>query len=390
MIDLQRARLDTPGCTHVVHFNNAGSALPPSCVVDSVKHHLDLEASIGGYEAAESASSRIEDAYDAISTLIGCDRDEIALVENATRAWDMAFYSIRFAPGDRILTGRAEYASNAIALLQIARRAGVHIEVVPDDEHGQIDVQALHQMADERVKLIALTHVPTNGGLINPAAEVGRIARERNILFLLDACQSVGQMEVDARKIQCDLLSATGRKFLRAPRGTGFLYVRRSIITTLEPVLLDLHAAQWVDEGHYKIRDDARRFENWESAVAARIGLGVAVRYALQWGLPAIEQRIQTLADDLRMRLRCVPGIQLHDKGIRRCGIVTFTLDGYAPAAVKAHLRAQRINVSVSEAASTLYDMKARSLPALIRASLHYYNTTEEIDHFIRSLPSQK
>ncbi|HEY2404205.1 MAG TPA: aminotransferase class V-fold PLP-dependent enzyme, partial [Steroidobacteraceae bacterium] len=282
--------------------------------------------------------------------------------------------------------GRAEYASNVIAFLQMAHRSGVKVEVVPDDEHGQIDVRALRQLADERVKLIALTHVPTNGGLVNPAAAVGQIARERNILFLLDACQSIGQMDVDVRKIQCDVLSATGRKFLRAPRGTGFLYVRRSVINTLEPVLLDLHAAQWVDEGRYIVRDDARRFENWENAVAARIGLGVAVRYALQWGIGAIEQRIQTLADELRGRLQSVTGIQLHDKGVDRCGIVTFTVEGQSPAAVKAQLREQRINVSVSEAASTLFDMKARGLPALIRASLHYYNTTDEIDALIRGL----
>jgi len=387
VIDVQRARLETPGCAHVVHLNNAGSALPPSCVVDAVKGHLDLEARIGGYEAAESARAQHEDTYDAIAALIGCERDEIALVENATRAWDMAFYSMRFSSGDRILTGRAEYASNVIAFLQMARRTGVEVEVVPDDEHGQIDVQALRQLADERVKLIALTHVPTNGGLVNPAEAVGQIARERNILFLLDACQSVGQLDVDVRRIQCDLLSATGRKFLRAPRGTGFLYVRRSVINTLEPVLLDLHAAEWVDEARYVIRNDARRFENWESAVAARIGLGVAVRYGLQWGIRAIEQRIKTLADELRARLHSVPGIRLHDKGAHRCGIVTFTLEGRSPATVQAHLREQRINVSVSEAASTLFDMKARALPALIRASLHYYNTIEEIERLIRCLP---
>jgi cysteine desulfurase/selenocysteine lyase len=386
MIDIARARLETPGCNHVVHFNNAGSALPPDCVVEAVKAHLDLEARMGGYEAAAAAHERIEGTYQAIAELIGSAPEEIALVENATRAWDMAFYSMRFRAGDRILTGRAEYASNVIAFLQAARRTGAHVEVVPDDETGQVDVDALARMLDERVKLIAITHVPTNGGLVNPASEIGRICRSANIPFLLDACQSVGQMKTDVADLQCDILSATGRKFLRAPRGTGFLYVRKSMIEQLEPVMLDLHAAQWVDPDRYEIRKDARRFENWESGVAARIGLGVAVRYALGWGLQAIEVRVEQLAAVLRARLEMLPNVRVRDKGARRCAIVSFSLDGESPGSVEKRLRGENINVSVSEASSTLFDMKERGLSSLIRASVHYYNTEGEIDRLIQAL----
>jgi len=386
MIDIERARRETPGCNHVVHFNNAGSALPPDCVVEAVKAHLDLEARIGGYEAAAAAHERIGGTYQAIAELIGSAPEEIALVENATRAWDMAFYSMRFCAGDRILTGRAEYASNVIAFLQAARRTGVHVEVVPDDETGQVDVEALARMLDERVKLIAITHVPTNGGLVNPASEIGRICRSANIPFLLDACQSVGQMKIDVADLQCDILSATGRKFLRAPRGTGFLYVRKSMIEQLEPIMLDLHAARWVDPDRYEIRKDARRFENWESGVAARIGLGVAARYALGWGLQAIEERVERLAAVLRTRLQMLPGVRVRDKGARRCAIVSFSLDGASPESVEKRLRGENINVSVSEASSTLFDMKERGLSSLIRASVHYYNTEDEIDRLIQAL----
>ena len=240
-IDVARARAETPGCEHVAHLNNAGAALAPAPVLDAVIEHLRREAAIGGYEAAAERRDRVEHAYDAIAALLGCAREEVAIVENATRAWDMAFYSVRLRAGDRVLTSRAEYASNYIALRQAADRTGAAVVVLPDDEHGQVDVDRLAAMLDDRVKLVSLVHVPTQGGLVNPAAAVGAACRAAGVPLLLDACQSVGQMPIDVGAIGCDMLSATGRKFLRGPRGTGFLYVRRELIEALEPPLLDLH-----------------------------------------------------------------------------------------------------------------------------------------------------
>jgi cysteine desulfurase / selenocysteine lyase len=388
-IDVQRARRETPGCENVLHFNNAGAALMPQQVLHATIGHLQLEALVGGYEAAAQAHEAVEHAYAAAATLLGCRRDEIAIVENATRAWDMAFYAVPFAPGDRILTAVAEYASNFIAFLQVARKTGAVVEVIPDDESGQISVDALRQAIDGRVKLIAITHVPTNGGLVNPAAAVGKVAREAGVLYLLDACQSVGQMPVDVETIGCDMLSATGRKFLRGPRGTGFLYVRQAVLERLEPPFLDLHAAQWVARDRFEVRPDARRFENWETYYAGKIGLGVAIDYALQWGLDAIWARVSRLADALRRRLSAVPGVTVRDQGLERCGIVSFDVAGNNADRVQRRLAAERINVSVSRLPSTLLDMQARGLHDLVRASVHYYNTEEEIERFCTVLSSR-
>jgi len=360
----------------------------PEPVLDATVSHLRLEARIGGYEAADLSRDAIERVYDAAATLIGCSRDEIAVIENATRAWDMAFYSIPFGPGDRILTAMAEYASNYIAYLQMARKTGVKVEVVPNDEHGQISVEALRSMVDDDVRLISLTHVPTNGGLVNPAAAVGEVARDAGVLYLLDACQSVGQLPLDVTKIGCDMLSATGRKYLRGPRGTGFLYVRREVLEDLEPPFLDLHAARWTARDRFEVRPDARRFENWETNYAGKVGLGVAVDYALQWDVEKIRDRVQYVADRLRARLNGVSHVTVRDLGAQRCGIVTFTVEGKPPQTVVRALSGQGINTSVSPADSTLLDMKSRDLEGLVRASVHYYNSEEEVETFCDAIES--
>lgn len=376
----------------VAHLNNAGAALPPSQVTEAVIAHLRLEAEIGGYEAADAARDRVEAVYAAIARLIGSRPDEIAVVENATRAWDMAFYALSFKPGDRILTARAEYASNVIAYLQVAARTGAVVEVIEDDEHGQFSVDDLrHRLGHGAgVKLIAMTHVPTHGGLVNPAEEVGAIARQAGVPFLLDACQSAGQFPVDVDRIGCDMLSTTGRKYLRGPRGTGFLYVRRSILERLEPPFLDLHAATWTGPGSYEIRGDARRFENWETSYAGKLGLGVAVEYALSWGLEAIEARITALAESLRERLSAIDGVTVHDRGQRRCGIVTFTVDGVPAREVRHQLAEQGVNTSVSHADDARFDLLRRGLPDLVRASVHYYNDDAEFGRLIDALPAPR
>ena len=391
--DVERARADTPGCAQVVHLNNAGSSLLPTPVLDAQLTWLREEAVIGGYEYADRRAGDRERVYDEVATLVGAAPDEIALVQNATVAWQQAFWSLPLQPGDRILTCQVEYASSFIAYLQAVERRGVRVEVVPSDADGAIDTDELArrldpaaQARDGRIGVVGATHIPTNGGLVNPVEEVGRLAREAGVPFLLDACQSVGQMPVDVDAIGCDMLAATGRKFLRAPRGTGFLYVRREWIERLEPAFLDLHGATWTAPDRYEIRADARRFESWEQGLAGVVGLGAAAAYAVGWGLDAIGERLADLSSGLRERLAEVPGVQVRDLGRHRSALVTFTKDGHGSEAVRLALQAQGINVSVSPPTSTLLDTTARDLPPMVRASVHYFNTDTELDRMVAAV----
>lgn len=376
-LDIDRLRAETPGCTNVIHFNHAGSSLMPQPVIDATIGHIRLEAEIGGYEAADRAEERVAAVYDSIATLIGAQANEIAVVENATRAWDMAFYGIDFGPGDRILTTASEYASNVIAFLQVRDR-GVSVEVVPNDEHGQISISALSEMMDDRVKVIAVSHMPTNGGLVQPAAEIGAAIRGSNALYILDACQTVGQMPIDVEEIGCDVLSATSRKYLRGPRGMGFLYVRESALPRLTPPMLDDHAATWVGRDQIVIRSDARKFENWECNYAAKLGMGAAIDYALGLGPDAIWDCIFAVAAGLRTNLATIPGVTVTDLGAVKGGIVTFTVEDKNADAVRDAIKAANINVTSSSVFSTRYDMEARGLSKVVRASVHYLTTEAE------------
>lgn len=385
-MDITALRNQTPGTRHVSHFNNAGAALMPAPVNDTVIRYLREENKYGGYETAEKYKQDIANIYGDAATLINGSDSEIALMENATAAWNMAFYSIPFEQGDRILTSASEYASNYINYLKLQKEREVSVEVIPNDSSGQTDPKQLKSMLDNRVKLVSITHMPTNGGLINPVEEIGALVRHHPCYYLVDACQSVGHYPVNVEEIGCDMLSTTGRKYLRGPRGTGFLFVRREIVNQLSPPFLDLHAATWTDDNHYKPREDARKFENWEFNYANVMGLGKAIRYAADIGVNNIWKRITSLAELLRESLSRADGITVRDIGHRQSGIVTFTSEEHHPRTIKKILNSQQINVSLSPQSSTLLDMKSRNLDKLVRSSVHYYNTEEEIDKLLAAL----
>ena len=360
----------------------------PNPVVDAVRTHLDLEIFRGGYEAEDYAREKLNNTYKSIARMLNCKESEIALSESASVSWNSAFYGIAqtFRKGDRVLTSRAEYVSNMIAYQQVEKRTGIKVSVVPDDADGQLDCRALESLIDRKVKLIAVTHVPTYNGLVNPVNNIGQIANDYQIPYLVDACQSVGQMPLDVVQMGCDALSATGRKFLRGPRGTGFLYIREQSLDKFPPSVLDLNSATWVERDKYELQSGARRYELFESNIAARIGLGVAVDYAMSLGLREIYSRIRFLADRLREHLSEIDGVTVWDKGVEKCGIVTFSIEGTDAENFQMLMREKNFNIGVSKRNCALIDFDDWGVDALIRSPVHYYNTEDEIEFFAKEV----
>ncbi|MFC4605494.1 aminotransferase class V-fold PLP-dependent enzyme [Rhodococcus kronopolitis] len=386
MLDQHRVRADTPGCFGQAFLDSAGSSLPPTVVTETVIAHLRREAEVGGYRAAAERADDLADVKVALAELLGARPGDLALVESASRGWADFFYAVPLAAGEKILVSEVEYASNAIAALQRAGATDAVVEVVPSTPAGEIDLDALARMLDERVRLVSLVHAPTNGGLLNPVREVVELAHGVGALVLLDACQSVGQVPVDVTTLGVDALSGTGRKWLRGPRGTGFLYVRPELARTMEPAALDLHGAQLSGQkqlGGYRLAEDASRFEFWECSVAGRLGLGAAVRYLLGLGIEAVAASVAERAEFARACLAAVPGVTVRDLGATRTGIVSFTVTGTEPAAVRESLAAKDITVTVSGRSSTQVDMSRRGLDAVVRASPHYFNTLEDVQRLV-------
>ncbi|MEV6344193.1 N-methyl-L-tryptophan oxidase [Actinoplanes sp. NPDC051851] len=376
-IDPLALRTATPGTRHARHLNAAGAALPSETVLGTVIEHLRLEARIGGYEAAAAALPQTEEVYALAAELLGGSAADIALMESATVAWHRALDAFPLRPGDRILASASSYVSSAMHLLELRRSRGVEFEVLPCAPDGTVDLEALATALREPAALVTVAHVPTSSSLIEPVAAIAALARDAGVPVLLDATQSLGQLDV--RGLGCDIVVGTGRKFLRGPRGTGLLYVSPAMRDLLRPPHPDVRGAVWHSDFGFDLVDGARRFETWETSHALRLGLGTALRETLDLGVGEIQRYTTTLADTLRASLAGLPGIRLTDPAAGGGAIVTFVVDGEAPTETAARLRAAGVHLVAVPAKHGRWDLERRGLDAVVRASVHVYNDEADI-----------
>ncbi|MGW5053360.1 aminotransferase class V-fold PLP-dependent enzyme [Actinokineospora sp. NPDC004072] len=388
LLDVAALRADTPGCSTVNHLNNAGCGLMPAPVLSAVLDHVRLEAQIGGYEAAAARAEQVREFYARIAELINARPENIAFSGSATHAFATALSAIPFQPGDVILTTRNDFVSSQIAFLSLRKRMGVEVVHAPDLREGGVDLDAMAALIRaRRPRLVTATHIPTNSGLVQPVAEIGALCRAAGVLYLVDACQSVGQLPVDVAAIGADLLTATCRKFLRGPRGTGFLYVSDRVLEAgYEPLFVDMHGARWTAPDRYEPAPTAVRFEEWEFPYASVLGCAEAARYALGVGMAAIGERTPALAARLRDGLAAIPGVRVLDRGARLGSLVTFEIGGWAPQAFKAAMDARGINSALSLREFAQLDFADKDVEWCLRLSPHYYNTELEIDEAVAAV----
>jgi selenocysteine lyase/cysteine desulfurase len=360
----------------------------PRPVHEAILEHLAREQELGGYEAADAQSAALQRTYAAMGRLLGAEARNIALVQNATVAFAQAIGAFDLGPGDVVLTSRADYASNQIMYLSLARRRGVEVVRAPDAPEGGIDLAEVRRLVSRRrPTLVALTWIPTNSGLVQPAEEVGRICREADVPYLIDGCQAVGQLPIDVRRLHCDYLSGATRKFLRGPRGLGFLYASDRVLQAgAHPLLVDMHGATWTEADDFTLTPDARRFETWEFAYALVLGLGAAAEYALEVGIDNGGRRAFELAQYARARLAALRGVRVLDRGPELCAIVTVAIAGHDSSDIKLQLRSRGINTSSPQREDAVIDMDEKQTSSALRISPHYYNTEEEIDTAVAAL----
>ncbi len=380
--DVARWRADTPGATRRHHLNNAGAALQPQAVLDAVHHHLALESEIGGYEAAAAAQARLDDTCRAVAALIAARPRNIAVASSATAAYAAALSAFDFAPGDAIVTTRADYLSNRIMFEALAARRGVRIREAEDLPGGGVDPDSVRALVRaERPRLVAVTWVPTFGGMVQRVEDVGAICAAEDVPYLVDGCQAVGQLVVDFGALRCDFLAATARKFLRGPRGIGFLAVSdRALERQWHPLFVDMRGAAWVAPGTYRLYDGARRFEQWEQPLALVLGMGAAARYAMDAGVPRTSARAHALADAIRRRLGAIPGVRCLDRAGPLSAIAAFACDGVDAGVLVRSLREHGVNTSAQALDENAVALGRLGATSLLRVSPHYYNDESDLD----------
>lgn len=378
--DIERLRADTPAVEKLTHFNHSKCSLPSNRVLGKIIGHLHLEATIGPSEAGDLAAADIEATRGAAAQLLKALPQEIALTGSGSQGWGAAFAALpHLKPGDRLLTSRHEWGGNLSMMKRAAGKAGANVEYIPCREDGTVSPDALAAMIDDRVKLVALTWLPANSGLINPVAEIGEVTRAAGVPYFVDAGQALGQIEADVGAIGCDILKGTGRKFLRGPRGTAILYVRKSFLGTLDPVASDVLSAPW-EEGGPKLREDARRFETAEKPFALHLGLGEAIRQALEIGIADIRGRIIAQSEKLRAALSEIAGVTLLDLGGEKSGLVSFSMSKLSASELRERLARENINVASIAAAYCPVEMAERGFSEVARASVSYLTTDAEIE----------
>jgi len=368
-----------------INFNNAGSSKSFSQTNLKIKEYLDQEERLGGYFCVEVFKLKLSKFYQNLSNLINCQPDEISFISNTTVGFNLFINSIKISKGDNVVILENEYESNLISLLNNK----VNFRVVKLSKDGEVDLNDLVSKIDCRTKVVSVCHLPSNNGNQNPIKKIGKLVKAQNqkAIYLIDACQSIGHLDINVKSIKCDVLVGSGRKYLRGPRGTGFIFIKKKIKERINPLILDSHNSSL--ENKIKVTNK-HIFENFEYSPALKIGLSESINQINKVGIARIEENIRKKTIYFREKLKKNPKIITYENNNNFSGISTLNFQEEDPKRIFNHLLKKKILTSVTQKKKLLRPFKKKKILSALRVSIHYYNTYKQIDYLIECFSKLK
>lgn len=366
-----------------INFNNAGSSKNSNKVIKTIIAYLEEEQKLGGYLAAKLNRPKILNFYRVFSKLIKCKKSEISFLPSSTYGWNFFLNSISFKKNDNVIIFENEYGNNFISLL---KKKNLKIKVSKLSHDGQVCFESLKENIDRNTKLVSVCHISSQCGNLIDVQKVGKIVKEinRNTLFLVDACQSIGQIDINVRKINCDVMIGSGRKYLRGPRGTGFIFIKDDLKKNLSPIISDSFSCKIVNMK--KIIYKKNYFETFEYSPALLLGLTEAIENIHSIGIKKIQKKIKKLSLYFRLKVRKLNGVIIFENECLISGINTIIINGFSTKEVLDYLLKKKILCSISDNKTSYHFFKTRKRKSLLRLSFHYYNDFKEIDFLIKTI----
>ena len=395
--DPLHARADFPLLTRTVHgkplvyFDSANTSQKPAAVIEAVdrfyrQHNANVARAV--HALSEEATTAYEGARAALARFIGAgSADELVLTSGTTMAINLVAYSDllpRLQSGDTVLVTQMEHHANIVPWQLVCARSGATLKVAPISERGELIVERFVELLTPEVKLAGVTHVSNVLGTVNPVRELARECRRRGIPLLVDGSQAVPHMPVDVQAIGCDFYAFTGHKMC-GPTGTGGLWARRERLVAMPPFFGGGEMIREVRFSGTTFADPPHRFEAGTPNIAGFVGLGAAVQYLERLGMANVFARERELLVYASDALRSVPGLRIIGEAPDKAAVISFLVAGAHAHDLATLLDLEGIAVrSGHHCAHPL--MQFYGVPATCRASFAFYNTTDEIDRFVRAL----
>ncbi len=375
----------------LIYFDTAATAQKPQSVIDAITHFYQnhygtVHRAI--YELAAHSTNEYQNVRDKVRLFLNAAKnEEIIFTRGTTESINLVAYSFGKAfvkPGDEVLISAMEHHSNIVPWQLMCEDRGAIVKVIPMTERGDINLEEYAKLLNPKTKIVALTHISNSIGTINPIEKMIKMAHDNGAKILIDGAQSTPHMAIDVQKLDADFFVFSGHK-LFGPTGIGVLYGKESLLTEMPPYQGGGDMIEWVTFQSTTYNTLPLKFEAGTPMIAEVIGLGAAIDYLNAINLKSIESYETYLKDYAYDQLSAINHLKILGSPQKRGALITFTVDGIHPLDLGTLLDLKGIAVRTGHFCAQPV-MRFFQIPAAIRASLAFYNTTEEIDSFCKAL----